>query len=297
MAGRRGSKDGGRDGGKAGGRVSFAAQVAGGTAELVPDRERAQGWSLLLDGAPQSHVDLDDPARLAFAYQRRLGHVIDLAAPAGRPLQAVHLGGGALTLARYLACTRPRSTQQVAELDTALTELVRTRLPWDRNWRIRVRQGDARAVLAKLPDGWADLVITDVFAGARTPAHLTTAEFLADVKRVLRPDGSGGYAVNLTDGGSLAFLRGQIATARAAFGQVCVAADPAVLRGKRFGNAILYAADHELPVAELTRRVATDPHPGRVEHGRTLGEFAGGAAPVTDATATASPPPPARTFD
>jgi spermidine synthase len=293
MAGRRGSKDGGR----AGVRVSFAAQVAGGTAELVPDRERPQGWSLLLDGAPQSHVDLDDPARLAFAYQRRLGHVIDLAAPAGRPLQAVHLGGGALTLARYLACTRPRSTQQVAELDTALTELVRTRLPWDRNWRIRVRQGDARAVLAKLPDGWADLVITDVFAGARTPAHLTTAEFLADVKRVLRPDGSGGYAVNLTDGGSLAFLRGQIATARAAFDQVCVAADPAVLRGKRFGNAILHAADHELPVAELTRRVATDPHPGRVEHGRTLGEFAGGAAPVTDTTATASPPPPARTFD
>lgn len=84
--------------------------VDGGLAELVPDRERPRAWTLLVDGAPQSHVDLDDPAHLSFAYQRRLGHVVDLAAPSNRPLQAVHLGGGALTLARYVAATRPRST-------------------------------------------------------------------------------------------------------------------------------------------------------------------------------------------
>ncbi|WP_042836282.1 spermine synthase, partial [Streptomyces sp. NRRL S-15] len=94
-----------------------SATVDGGLAELVPDRERPRAWTLLLDGAPQSHVDLDDPSYLSFAYQRRLGHVIDLAAPAGRPLQAVHLGGGAFTLARYIAASRPRSTQQVVEID------------------------------------------------------------------------------------------------------------------------------------------------------------------------------------
>jgi spermidine synthase len=269
--------------------------VDGGLAEIRPDRERPQGRSLFVDGAPQSHVDLADPAYLDFSYQRRLGHVIDLVAPPGRPIRAVHLGGGALTLARYTAHTRPRSTQQVVEADTALTELVRAELPWDRTWRIKVRGGDARDGLAKLPDGWADLVITDVFAGARTPAHLTTAEFLADVRRVLTPQGA--YAANLTDGAPLAFLRGQVATARAAFAETALAADPAVLRGKRFGNAVLLAADHALPVAELTRRVATDPHPGRVESGRALADFAAGAPVVTDATAAASPVPPAHTFD
>ncbi|MEU6342249.1 fused MFS/spermidine synthase [Streptomyces sp. NPDC046977] len=269
-------------------------QVGGGLAELVPDRDRPRGRSLLIDGAPQSHVDLDDPGHLDFAYQRRLGHVIDLAAPPGRPLKVLHLGGGALTLARYTAATRPRSTQQVVEVDTALVDFVRRELPWDRTWRIKVRGGDARAGLAKVAEGWADLVVADVFSGARTPAHLTSTEFLAEVRRTLAPGGL--YAANAADGGRLEFLRGQIATVRACFPHACLAADPAVLRGRRFGNVILVAGDGELPVAEFTRRVASDPHPGRVEHGRELDAFAGGAVPVTDATAAASPAPPESVF-
>ncbi|KAA6217813.1 spermidine synthase [Streptomyces filamentosus] len=268
--------------------------VDGGLAELIPDRDRPRAWTLLLDGAPQSHVDLDDPAALTFEYQRRLGHVADLAAPPGRPLQAVHLGGGALTLARYVAATRPRSTQQVVEIDEPLVRFVRRELPLDPGARIRIRATDARAGLAKVPDGWADLIIADVFRGARTPAHLTSAEFLGEVKRALRPGGT--YAANLADGPPLAHLRGQIATAAGLFAELALIADPTVLRGRRFGNAVLVASDRELAVADLTRRVATDPHPGRVEHGRALADFTGGAAPVTDATAKASPAPPPSVF-
>ncbi|OEU87607.1 spermine synthase [Streptomyces abyssalis] len=286
----------------------MSAQVDGGHAELVPDPDRAHGWSLLLDGAPQSYVDLDDPSHLGFEYQRRLGHVIDLVAPPGRPLHVLHLGGGAFSLARYVAATRPRSTQQVVERDTALAAWVRTALPLERGWRIRVRGGDAREGLGRLPVRWADLVIADVFTGASTPAHLTSTEFLHEVRRVLRPDGL--YAANIADGPGgdgggtargrgrrpLEHLRSQVATVREVFTSAALVADPAVLRGKRFGNAVLVAADRELPVAELTRRSAGDPHPGRVESGGTLDGFAGGAVPVTDATAKPSPVPPEGTF-
>ncbi|OXZ00163.1 spermidine synthase [Streptomyces diastatochromogenes] len=268
--------------------------VDGGLAQLIPDPDRARAWTLLIDGAPQSHVDLDDPEYLSFEYQRRLGHVIDLVAPPGKPVQAVHLGGGALTLARYVAATRPRSTQQVVERDAALVQLVRRELPLDPNARIRVRAADAREGLAKVPDGWADLVIADVFSGARTPAHLTSTEFLDEVRRALKPTGV--YAANLADGPPLAHLRGQIATAAARFPELALIADPAVLRGKRFGNAILAACDLPLPLAELTRRAASDPHPARVEHGKQLLDFTGGAAPVTDAAAVASPAPPPSVF-
>ncbi|MFE5894277.1 spermidine synthase [Streptomyces sp. NPDC056468] len=269
-------------------------QVDGGLAELIPDPDRARAWTLLVDGAPQSHVDLDDPAHLSFEYQRRFGHVIDLVAAPGKPVQAVHLGGGALTLARYVAATRPRSTQQVVERDGALVQLVRRELPLDPNARIRVRSADARDGLAKVPDGWADLVIADVFSGARTPAHLTSTEFLDDVRRALKPGGV--YTANLADGPPLAHLRGQIATAVARFAECALVADPTVLRGKRFGNAVLVASDRPLPIAELTRLAASDPHPGRVEHGRSLTDFTGGAAAVTDAAAVASPAPPASVF-
>ncbi|MFF8556759.1 spermidine synthase [Streptomyces sp. NPDC015501] len=290
-----GAKAQGRRSGGRAEREPVSRPVGGGVAELIPDRERPRGWTLLIDGAPQSHVDLDDPAHLSFAYQRRIGHVIDLAAPPSQPLHVLHLGGGAFTLARYTAATRPRSTQQIVELDAPLVQLVRDHLPLDPQARVRVRAADAREGLGKFPDDWADLIVADVFDGARTPAHLTSAEFLAEVRRVLKP--SGRYAANLADGPPLAHLRGQVATAAAVFPELALAADPVVWRGRRFGNAVLLASALPLPVAEFTRRVATDPHPGRVEHGRALTGFTGGAAVVADAAAKPSPAPPPSVFE
>ncbi len=265
-----------------------------GLAELVPDRDRPQAWSLLLDGAPQSHVDLADPTRLGFEYQRRLGHVADLAGPSGKPISALHLGGGALTLARYVAATRPRSRQQVAELDAALTEWVRAELPLQPGWQIKVRGADARTVLERAPEGGADLLIADVFSGARVPAHCTTVEFTALAARALAPGGL--YAANIADGAGLPFARSQVATLMAVFPEVALIADPAVLRGKRFGNLILVASQTPLPIPELTRRTASDSALGRVEHGRALTDFTGGAPVATDAQAAPSPAPPPDTF-
>jgi spermidine synthase len=266
-----------------------------GAAELRPDPDRRRAWTLLLDGTPQSHVDLDDPTHLEFDYVRRLGHVVDLAAPPRRPVRALHLGGGALTLARYVAVTRPRSTQQAVELDGALVELVRRELPVDRGWRLRVRTGDAREVLARLPRGGFDLVVLDAFAGARTPAHLASAGFLDAVAAVLDPAGT--YAANITDGAGLEFARGQLATARAVFAHTALVADPAVLRGRRFGNLLLVAGQRPLPLDELAARAAGDRFPGRLLRDRELERFGAGARAVPDAAAVASPPPPGGAFD
>jgi spermidine synthase len=249
---------------------------------------------LLLDGTPQSHVDLDDPTHLEFDYVRRLGHVVDLAARPGSPVRALHLGGGAFTLARYVAATRPRSVQQVVELDGALVELVRRELPLDRSWRVRVRTGDARDVVGRLRDPPFDLVVLDVFAGARTPAHLASAEFLQAVVDVMAPAAT--YAANLTDGGALAFARGQVATLQSAFPHTCLVADPAVLRGRRFGNLLLVGGRTPLPVDLLTARAAGGRSPARLLHGPELDRFRAGARPVHDATAAASPLPPDGTF-
>ena len=87
--------------------------VDGGTAELLGDADRDGSWVLVVDGTPQSHVDLEDPTHLEFEYVRRMGHVLDLAAGEGRPVDAVHLGGGALTLPRYVAATRCREPGRV----------------------------------------------------------------------------------------------------------------------------------------------------------------------------------------
>ena len=254
---------------------------------------------LLIDGVPQSHVDLDDPGYLDFEYVRRIGHVIDEAAPAGQPLRVLHLGAGALTLARYVASTRPGSPQLAVEVDAALVDLIRLRLP-PRNPRLRVRVGDARAELERLRPGSFDVVIADVFAGGRTPAHLTSAEFWAAVRRVVhgtsRSSRDGVVAANVADGAPLAHTRAQVATARAVFPHACLIADAAVLRGRRFGNLVLAASPEPLPVDALTRRTAGDPMPGRVVYGADLARFTGGAKAVTDATAVPSPAAPPGAF-
>lgn len=265
-----------------------------GLAELVPDPDRAGSWTLLLDGAPQSHVDLTDPTHLEFEYVRRLAAAVDLIAPAGAPLRVLHLGGGALTLPRYVSATRPGSTQRVSEVDGALVELVRRALPWPSDARLRVRVEDARAVLASTREASYDVVVADVFAGARTPAHLTSVEYAAEVARVLRP--AGWYLANLADGPPLRHARGQVATVRSVLPQACLVGDAAVLRGRRYGNLVLVAGRSTPPVPALTRRAAGDWFPGRVVAGDDLDRFVGGAQVVRDADATGSDPPPPGLF-
>jgi SAM-dependent methyltransferase len=266
--------------------------VASGLAELVPDPDRDSAWTLMIDGTPQSHVDLADPTHLEFEYIRRMAAAIDLIAPAGQPLRALHLGGGALTLPRYVAATRPGSAQRVVEIDGPLVELVRRALPLDPKIKVKVRVDDARTVVAGARDSGYDVVVLDVFAGARTPAHLSSMEFVREVARVLAP---GGWLIaNVADGPPLGYARRQVATIRTALPQACVVADAAVLRGRRFGNLVVLAGRTPPPIAALTRRAAGDWFPGRVEV--DLDRFAGGSSPVTDADAVASPAPPESMF-
>ncbi|GAA3449886.1 fused MFS/spermidine synthase [Dactylosporangium matsuzakiense] len=276
--------------------TGIAQQVDGGVAELCPDDGRPGRWTLLLDGYPQSALDLGDPRQLDFEYMRRIASVIDAMAPAGAPLSVLHLGGGALTLPRYIAATRPGSSQRVVELDQALIDFVRRELPLPRGADIRVRAVDARAAVEGYGAARFDLVIVDVFGGARVPAHLTSLEFAGATARLLRPGGV--HVANLADGAGLAFARGQVATLRRVYGEVVLLAEPSVLRGRRFGNVILVAAAEpgRIPQAPLARAGAGDAFPARLVAGADLTDLVAGARAVTDTTAVSSPPPPANLF-
>jgi spermidine synthase len=265
-----------------------------GTAKLMPDVDRERAWLLTVDGAPQSYVDLDEPAHLEFEYTRRLGHVLDTVAEPGRPLDALHLGGGALTLPRYLAATRPGSRQHVVEFDRGLLELVAEHLPLPADADVTLHAADARAWLETAPDDSADVLVADVFGGSRVPAHLTSAAYAQEAARVLRPGGV--YLANLADAAPFAFLRSQIATLGTRFEELALIAEPGVLRGRRFGNAVLAAAHRPLDIATLSRATAADAFPARVEHGAALRDFVRGALPVRDEDAVPSPEPPAGAF-
>ena len=261
-------------------------------AVIEPDRWVPGGFMLVVDGTPQSHVSTEDPGQLHFEYVARIGHVIDQLGMPGEPITAVHLGAGALTLPRYIHRTRPGSRQQVLELERELVDLVRAEIPLPRDAGIRIRYGDARDVLNRLPAGLvgsADLVVVDIFSGARTPAHVTSLEFYREAARLLKPDGI--MAVNVADGPGLRFARAQVATLSAALEDIAVLAETQVLKGRRFGNVVIVGSRAMLPLDWMPRLLAGGPHPSKVVSGRELRDWIAGAPITTDATAVQSPPP------
>jgi len=271
---------------------SVILRHSGFRATVEADRFVPGSFQLVVDGTPQSHVNLENPSELFFEYIQRMGHVIDLIGEPGQPITAVHLGAGALTLPRYIAATRPGSRQQVVEIESDLVDLVRRELPLPRSAQIRIRHGDAREVVGKLPPGLrgsVDLLVIDIFSGARTPAHVTSLEFYRSAVSLLATDGV--VLVNVADGPPLTFARGQAATLGAAIGNVVAMAEAQVLKGRRFGNIVLVGSNGPLPMDWLPRLLAGGPHPAKAVSGEEMKAFTAGASIATDATAVASPPP------
>jgi spermidine synthase len=275
--------------------VPSAHLSGGGTARILPS-DYTTGYEVEVDGTPQSHVDPSDPTHLHFEYVARMGAVIDQL-PDG-PLTAVHLGAGGLTIPRYIDATRPGSRQQVIEIEQPLVDLVREHLPLPRGAGIRIRIGDAREGLSRLPaamTGSVDLVVSDVYSGAQTPAHLTTVEFFRAAAALLAP--AGVLLVNVADGSGLAFARRQVATIREVLPEVIVLAEVQVLKGRRFGNLVIAASAAPLPTEWLPRLMAAGPHPAKVAQGAEIDAFVQGARPAVDGDAVDSPRPSQILFD
>ncbi|MER7361177.1 spermidine synthase [Nonomuraea wenchangensis] len=266
--------------------------VTFGEVELLRDLDRQDGWVLSKDGVPQSYVDLKDPTFLEFEYVRLMADVIDLLDDG--PLSCLHVGGGACSIPRYVSATRPGSRHIVVEPDGLLVNLVREQLDLRSVPRLKVIVEGGRTGTGKVWDDTADLVVLDAFTGATMPVELATTEYMGDLARVLRPEGT--LLVNLADGKGLAFARRLVATVTETFRHVALLAEPGVLRGRRFGNLIVAASRAELPLDPLTRRAAGGLTQARCVHGEALTNFVAGAAPIRDGDHVLAPVPPPAVF-
>jgi spermidine synthase len=277
-----------RAAGGAGEPVPGLRPISTGTAALVPDGDGRRGWTVLVNGVPSSHLDLDDPLRLDFEYIRWIADVLDVAAPTGEPLDTLHLGGAGCSLARYLAATRPASRQLVIELDPDLIELVGRAFGLRSRGLLRLRAGDARDALCALPGERYDVIVRDAFAGSQVPPHLTTEGFLTQVRRVLRPGGL--YLANIGDTVTMELARLEAATALAGFADVALVAEPAQFRGRRYGNVVLAASTGPLPVGPLGRRLASGAVRARLLEGDQVRAFTAGRPTLRDPWNGSGPP-------
>ena len=259
-------------------------------ARVLPDPDRPGSWIVRIGATDQSHVDPDRPTLLEFDYMQRIAEALDAYGDPGERIRVVHVGGAGMSLARYVAATRPTSAQIVLEPDAELTAEVRDKAPLPRHSGVKVRPVDGRAGIAAMPAQYADVVILDAFAGARVPAELVTVDFFADVSRILVPGGV--FLANVTDSGTLDWARRATAGIAATWRSVAVSAEPSTWRGRRFGNVLLYGSTGPLPVRSLARAAAGAVFAYRFIEGAEVADWCAGARPFTDADTQPSPEPP-----
>lgn len=259
-----------------------------GDCELIADQDNSTGWLLKINGVMSSHIDLADPLFLDFEYMRWMAALIESRwPPSGASsggvqkreapkLRGLHLGGGACSLARYFHAVYPDARQVVVELDGKLAGYVRGWFDLPKAPLLRIRVGEAREVTETLTADTRDFIIRDVFAGAVTPRPLTTAEFNQHIKRVLAPGGL--YVVNSGDAPDLKNAREDAATIAASFKHTVIIADPAMLKGRRYGNMVMAGSDTPFgDDPKLARRLLGGAVPAHLWDDAQVRAFAAGA--------------------
>lgn len=244
---------------------------------------------VLLGGSESSFLDLNDPAYLEFEYMQHVRAVLDAVLPRdGGPssLRFVHLGAAACALPRALLADRPGSRHLAVELDAELSRLVRAWFDLPRSPALRIRNAEARASIEGLYPGSADAVVRDVFVDAEVPEHLRTEQFARAVSAALTPGGV--YVLNLTDSPGLRRTREELATLAEVFDEVVAVVDPAIWRGRRYGNVVLAAADRAIDAVSIDRGLRRLPFPAIVVAGKELTRTHGTTRPPQDPPAPAA---------
>jgi len=238
-------------------------RTTGQHATIEPDAFTEGAYVLSIGGAEQSHVNLAEPGEIFYEYLRRIGHVVDLAAPAGEPVNALHLGAGALTLARYIQATRPGSVQYAVELERELLDFVLQQLPMPAGTVLHTLIGDARDALAELPAELRfDVVILDIFSGPEAPEHIACTGFYEEAAARLTPRGV--LVVNVGDEPGLTLVRSQVAALRQGMTGVAAFAESGMFAGRHPGNIILTGTQGPWPAEWTEELTARGPHPARV---------------------------------
>jgi spermidine synthase len=213
-------------------------------ADVRVDAARPSGRELILDTLRHSYVDLEDPEYLGSRYARSIAAFVAAATGPNGPDRALFVGGGGFTLPRYLLA-RYGTGSVVLELDARLVTLAEDELGLEGGDWLEIHTGDARLTLRRTDEASFDLVIGDAFGGRSVPWHLTTIEFLAEIRGRLAEDGI--YVMNAIDYPPLRFVRAEMATLADVFPHVAVIGLPAALDAETGGNFVLVGSMTPLP--------------------------------------------------
>jgi len=234
---------------------------------VTTERDNPQHRAFYQDKLRHSEIDLSDPADLKYPYMRIYDALVNRKLGKNdRPVRLLLLGGGGYAFPNYLFRARPGSEIVVVEIDPGVTKAAQAAFGLPADAPLEIHHLDARNYVAdavrrnRAAPGSVppfDLIVCDSVSDYSVPYQLTTKEFMADVKSLLKPDGL--YAMNLIDayeaGGFMNAIAQTFAEVFARRGAIAAVPD----LGPR-GTTVFVGSDAPLvldDVADWTRRPGT----------------------------------------
>lgn len=256
-----------------------------GQVELLRDLDRPTGRVLLVEGVEQSYVDDVDDEHLEFEYMQHMAIALDVIRSDRAALRCIHLGAGALTMARWINATRPGSQHVVVEMSPDVISVARAiGMPESCD----VVEDDAVHALPMLPSASADVLIWDLYDGPRAVTAALTLEAIADMRRTLTTPGLA--LLNVSDAAPFEVVKPVLASLRECFDGVALLAEPSTLRGRRSGNCVLVGVNGtSVPVGPLARAGAAAWVRASLLADDDLTAFIGAAVPATVAAPLPTP--------
>jgi spermidine synthase len=180
----------------------------------------------------QTCMRMAQPEYLVFPYTRMMLGAV-LVKPDPKRVLIIGLGGG--TLPMVLRNMFPELTIDVVEIDPAVTRVAEKFFGFTKDPKLAVHEEDGRVFVKKAIRAGTkyDIIMLDAFEDEYIPEHMSTKEFLMEVKSILTPDGV--VAANTFSSNRL--YPYESATYEAVFG---------TFYNLKLGNRIIYAQPNKL---------------------------------------------------
>ena len=138
------------------------------------------------DRGIQGGIYIDDPEKLLFEYTQMA--FVSLAFIDREPEDVLFVGLGAGVMPRYFYKYYRDANIDIVELDPDVFEIAEEYFYFSEKEKMKVHILDGRVFVKRTPKKY-DMIFLDAYRGDQIPFHLTTREFLKEVKQKLKKGG------------------------------------------------------------------------------------------------------------
>ena len=188
---------------------------------------------------PQGGISIDDPEKLLFEYTRIA--FASLAFVDREPENVLFVGLGVGAMPRFFYEHYRKADIDIVEIDPEIFEVAKKYFNFTETGNMKVHLLDGRVFIKKTPKKY-DMIFLDAYKGDHIPFHLTTVEFLKEIKKKLKKDGV--VVSNISSESNNKYFWSMVKTYWKEFPQLNI------FRAEDSGNFIFIAASERLGRSE-----------------------------------------------